>query len=297
MKEINLNSLKSLVIFKTLYETGSTTKTAKALGITQSGVSRSLGVLEENFDIPLFIRDKNRLTITPEGEEVYSEVLGLMNNLDELKHSILALREFGASRLRIASIPGLGFGYVPKIIADLLAVNPKINIYYDMLGTKDVVRQVEAGHFNMGFVTLPITSTQLQIDVIAKTNAVCILPRDHSLAEKEAIHLSDLEDQHIIISNQPNIAADQLLKLISENQISIKAKTEANIAGLCALVGENVGIGVINPITARDLNNDHFITRPFIPSIAYSFGLIYPKKWRGNKLIAQMHNSIKNLEH
>lgn len=295
MQDITLNSLKSLAIFKTLFETGSATKAARALGITQSGVSRSLGLLEENLGIALFIRDKNRLSTTPEAEELYEEVLGLMNNLDELKHSILALREFGASRISIAAIPGLGFGFVPRIISELLKINPKLNIYYDIMNTKEVVRSVESGQFNMGFVTLPVTSPQLKIDVIVKTDAVCILPKEHPLTQKKSIDIKDLLSQHLIISNQPNIAADQLLQLIAEHQISIASKTETNIGGLCALVGNGVGIGVINPITAKDLRSDSFVTRPFTPAINYSFGLVYAKKWRGNKMVNIMHQCIKTI--
>ncbi|MBL4802850.1 MAG: LysR family transcriptional regulator [Emcibacter sp.] len=285
MAEINLNSLKSLTVFKTLFENGTATKTAKALGITQSGVSRSLAQLEENLGIPLFIRDKNRLISTPEAEELYKEILGLMFNLDEIKHSIQALREFGASRVRITTIPGLAFGYVPQTIAKVLAINPKLNIYLDIMSTNDVVRQVESGLFDVGFVTLPISSEQLQVDEIINTEAVCILPRKHPLTQKKTITLKDLSGQHLIIPNQPNIAADRLLHLITENHIKISGKTESNIAGICSLVGNNVGVSIINPITAKDLHHKNMVTRPFTPRINYSFGLIYRKNWRANKLI------------
>ena len=98
MDEISLNSLKSLMIFKTLVENGTATKTAKVLGITQSGVSRSLSQLESNLGLQLFIRQKNRLLATPEAQELYDDILRLVSNLDELKHSVMALKEFGASR-------------------------------------------------------------------------------------------------------------------------------------------------------------------------------------------------------
>lgn len=295
MDDISLGSLKSLTIFRTLFETGSATKTAKVLGITQSGVSRSLAVLEENLGLSLFIRDKNRLIKSPEAQELYGEVLGLLNNLDELKHSVVALREFGASRLRIATIPGLGFGYVPRIIARILELNTKLNIYCDIMSTPDVLRHVESGQFNMGFVTLPVTGSRLQIDTIARTEAVCVLPREHPLTSKKIVSIWDLNGQHLIIPNKPNLAADQLLKLIDQHGLSITAKTETNIAGLCALVGNAVGIGVINPITARDQSNDRFVTRPFAPQIDYSFGFVYAKNWRGNKMINLMHKCITEV--
>ena len=71
MAEINLDSMKSLMIFKTLVENGTATKTAQVLGITQSGVSRSLAQLDQNLGIVLFIRQKNRLLATPESQELY----------------------------------------------------------------------------------------------------------------------------------------------------------------------------------------------------------------------------------
>ena len=129
MASLNINSIKSFSIFKTLYEIGSASKTAKIMEMSQSGVSRSLSLLEKNIGIPLFIREKNRLIATPEATELYKEVLRLLMHLEETKHSILALREFGASRLRIVSIPGLAFGYIQKIISSMIAFNPKLNIY------------------------------------------------------------------------------------------------------------------------------------------------------------------------
>lgn len=292
MQEITLNSLKSLTIFKALYENGTATKAAKVLGITQSGVSRSLALLEQNLDMPLFYREKNKLISTPEAEELYKEILGLMFNLDELKHSILALREFGASRLRVAAIPGLAFGYVPTVISRLLKISPKLSVYFDIMSTNDVVRSVESGIFDFGFVTLPVGGEQLQIDELVKTRAVCLLPKRHPLARQKTVQLTDLTGQHLVIPNQPNIAADELLRLIAQNQIRLSGKTEANIAGICALVGNNVGLSVINPITAEDLAHKNTVTRPFSPAIHYSFGLVFQKKWRGNKLLQMIHDSL-----
>jgi len=120
MPDVNIHSLKALAIFKTLFEAGSASQAARMLGITQSGVSRSLSQLEQNLGLELFLREKNRLVATPEARELYEEILRLMGNIEELRHSVLALKEFGTSRLRIATIPVLAFGFVPRLIAALL---------------------------------------------------------------------------------------------------------------------------------------------------------------------------------
>lgn len=292
MDEIDLSSLKSLMIFKTLIENGTATRTAKVLGITQSGVSRSLAQLEHNLGIQLFIRQKNRLLATPESQELYDEVLRLVTNLDELKHSVMALKEFGASRVGIAVIPGLGFGFVPALIGKILKANPNLAIYLDIMSSIDVVHAVESGLFDIGFATLPVETKQLIVDELIDTEAICLVPKRHPLAACRDICLEQLSGQHLVVPNQPNIAADQLLRLISNKNVRIAGKTEANIASICSLVGNGVGISVMNPITAHDLAHRDMVAKPFIPSIHYSFGMVYQEKWRDNKMIQTIKEDL-----
>jgi DNA-binding transcriptional LysR family regulator len=295
MAEIDLNSLKSLMIFKTLVENGTATKAAKVLGITQSGVSRSLSQLEQNLEIELFIRQKNRLLATPEAQELYSEVLRLVSNLDELKHSVMALREFGASRVGIAAIPGLGFGFIPALISKMLQNNPKLAIYLDIMSSHDVVHAVDSEHYDIGFATQPIQSNQLVIEDLIKTEAVCLVPKSHPLARNKEIKLNELAGQHLVVANQPNLAADRLLNLIAENHIRISGKTEANIASVCGLVSNGVGISLVNSITAHDLAHKNTIIKPFVPRIHYSFGMVYREKWRHSKIIQSIRENVPKM--
>ena len=164
MTDVTIHSLKALAIFKTLFEAGTASQAARTLGITQSGVSRSLAQLEQNLGILLFLREKNRLIATPEARELYEEILRLMVNVEEMRHSILALKEFGTSRLRIAAIPGLSFGFIPHLIAALLEHNRGFSISFDMMSSHDVVRSVESGYADIGVVTSPVTSRQLIVE-------------------------------------------------------------------------------------------------------------------------------------
>lgn len=243
----------------------------------------------------MFIRQKNRLLGTPETQEHYDNILRLASNLDELKHSVMALKEFGASRVGIAVIPALGFGFIPGLIGRMLRVNPKLAIYLDIMSSHDVVRTVEAGLFDIGFATLPIDSNQLIIDELVRTEALCLLPKKHPLSRVDAVQLADLAGQHLVVPNQPNIAADQLLRLIATSDVRIAGKTEANIACICSLVGNGVGLSVMNPITAHDLAHRGMISKPFVPAIHYSFGMVYQEKWRNNKLVELIRDNLPSL--
>lgn len=295
MPEVTINSLKALATFKTLFEVGSASGTARLLGITQSGVSRSLGQLEENLGIKLFLREKNRLIATPEARELYDEILRLMGNIEELRHSVLALKEFGTSRLRIAAIPGLSFGFVPRLVAMLLAENSHVSVSLDMISSHDVQSAVESSHADIGFITLPATSPQLLSETLLTTEAVCLVPERHPLYTLDSVDISDLHGQHLVISNQPSIATNPLLELVTAHRISISGKTEANIGTITSLVANNVGLAVINPITAEDQVACHegVKVKPFTPNIAFNFGLVYRPEWRESKVLASLRKKAQ----
>ena len=297
MPEVTINSLKALATFKTLFEVGSASGTARLLGITQSGVSRSLGQLEENLGIQLFLREKNRLVATPEARELYDEILRLMGNIEELRHSVLALKEFGTSRLRIAAIPGLSFGFVPRLVAMLLAENSHVSVSLDMMSSHDVQSAVESSHADIGFITLPATSPQLYSETLLTTEAVCLVPETHLLAKRQVVDVKELRDQHLVISNQPSISTNPLLELVTAHGVRIAGKTEANIGTIASLVANNVGIAVINPVTANDQLNhqDKVIILPFTPRISFSFGLVYRAEWQQSKVLTFLRESAETL--
>ncbi|MGM0702223.1 MAG: LysR family transcriptional regulator [Pseudomonadota bacterium] len=287
MADVNIHSLKALAVFKTLYEAGSASQAARTLGITQSGVSRSLSQLEHNLGLQLFLREKNRLVATPEAKELYEEILRLMGNIEELRHSVLALKEFGTSRLRIAAIPGLSFGFVPRLVAGLLASHPSVSASLDMLSSHEVQMAVESSHADIGFVTLPVASPVLRVEPWLETEAVCLLPGGHPLAQRESIEVADLAEQHVVISNQPSLGNNPLLELIAQHGVHIAGKTEANIGTIAALVANRVGITVMNPITAQDQLSPHdeVVMRPFAPAMAFRFGLVYRDNWKHARVL------------
>ncbi|CAM3888941.1 LysR family transcriptional regulator [Vreelandella rituensis] len=297
MPEVTINSLKALATFKTLFEVGSASGTARLLGITQSGVSRSLAQLEENLGIQLFLREKNRLIATPEARELYDEILRLMGNIEELRHSVLALKEFGTSRLRIAAIPGLSFGFVPRLVAMLLAENTHVSVSLDMMSSHDVQIAVESSHADIGFITLPATSPQLFTETLLTTDAVCLVPEANLLSERQVVDVKELRDQHLVISNQPSISTNPLLELVTAHGVRIAGKTEANVGTITSLVANEVGIAVINPITAEDqlTPEDRVKILSFTPSISFSFGLVYRAEWQQSKVLAFLRDSAKTL--
>lgn len=76
MNSMHLASLdlNLLVAFEQLLAGSSVTRAAKALGVTQPAMSRTLGRLRDTFDDPLFVRDGRALTPTPRAKELSPKI-------------------------------------------------------------------------------------------------------------------------------------------------------------------------------------------------------------------------------
>lgn len=290
-------SFKSLMTFKVLYECGHATRAAQALGITQSGVSRSLALLEQQLQFPLFIREKNRLLATPEADNLYAELTRMTGALLELEQNIASIREYGSSRVRISATPALGLGYAPRLLAKAFAGNKNSNLVFDIQSSDEVVRAVESGFTDVGLVTLPVETALLQVQPLVQAQAVCLLPPQHPLCDQSEVHAKDFAHQHLVVVSEPNSAVESMASVLKKHGVKVLSRTECNIAAMHSFVASGMGIGIMNEITALEANSGAgtVVLRPFKPLKRYEFALVYRSEWAESRTIERLLQAAKVL--
>ena len=82
-----------------IYRYGTISKAAEELHLSQPALSRSMQKLEEELQVPLFIRQKNKIEFNENGEMAvrYAEKI-----LDQLKTMIVQIRQLDRSRHTIS---------------------------------------------------------------------------------------------------------------------------------------------------------------------------------------------------
>jgi DNA-binding transcriptional LysR family regulator len=99
-------NLKHLTHWLALAETGSFSRAAEKLHITQSALSRSIQVLEEELGGPLVDRVGKKNELTPLGQSVLVRARRIVHEAQELKQGAALLQQGGLGSLRV----GLGSG-------------------------------------------------------------------------------------------------------------------------------------------------------------------------------------------
>ena len=115
MRHAYTPTLPELQAFVQAARTGSATRAAGVLGLTQSAISRSLTSLEARLGVLLFHRVRQRLTLSDAGRALLPDAERILGDLD---NSALTVMSFGGHRdvLRLAALPTFGAAWlIPRL--------------------------------------------------------------------------------------------------------------------------------------------------------------------------------------
>ncbi len=111
-----------------LAQSGSFTRSAEALFLTQPALSRSIRALEDELGQPLFDRVGRRSVLTPFGVEALQRARQLVFDADELAGSGLLMQSGRAGTLRIGLGSGPGALLMTPLLKTMAASHPSMHI-------------------------------------------------------------------------------------------------------------------------------------------------------------------------
>jgi len=109
--------LRHIELFEAIRATGSLSRAAQTLHISQPAASKMLAHAEAQMGFKLFERVKGRLRATREAEILAPDIARLSRDLDSVRRLAANLRHHPQGHLRIGCAPSLGLGLVPRAIA------------------------------------------------------------------------------------------------------------------------------------------------------------------------------------
>ena len=124
-RTVTLVQLRHLVA---VAESGSFSRSAEALFLTQPALSRSIGALEGELGQPLFDRVGRRNELTPFGHEVVLRARQLLFDADELAGSGHGLREGHGGSLRIGLGSGPGAMLMTPLLTRMAKKHPTLHV-------------------------------------------------------------------------------------------------------------------------------------------------------------------------
>lgn len=268
--------IRQLEAFHAVLKTGSVTRAAELLRISQPSVSKLLLELESHLGLSLFDRVRRRLVPTPEGRRLGQEVDGLFLKLSRIEHVGNEMRAKGTGELRIATLPALGIGLVPHVLAKFRQLHPRITATLSVAPSQRVVEMVAMGEADIGFAyPVPGTPSTLIRNPLALFPAVVALPHGHRLARRKILQPEDLFSGDPFISlGREDRSRDNMDIIFGKALMAPDTVIETQFAAVaCELVASGVGIALIDTVTAT-FYGDRVVIKPINPTFNFDFGAI-----------------------
>ena len=186
-------NIKHLEHLLALADTGSFSRAAEKLFITQSALSRSIQSPEEDLGAKVLDRIGKRNELTPLGQDVVARARHIVRDAAELRHSARLLQGGGRGAISV----GLGSGPAALLMLPLLCAATTQTgmrvavtqgpVELQMLQLRS--RQLDAMVVDMRRV---IPATDLNIESMAELRAGFVVRAQHPLAAEKKVTLADV---------------------------------------------------------------------------------------------------------
>jgi DNA-binding transcriptional LysR family regulator len=109
-------------------DAGAFSRAGEALGLSQSGVSRSIARLEQRVGVRLFHRTARAVSLTEEGRRFFEDVRPMLAGIEEAASQAAGAASLVRGRLRINSDAGFGQFVLAPNLHRLLSIYPELEV-------------------------------------------------------------------------------------------------------------------------------------------------------------------------
>lgn len=243
-------TLRQIEVIRAILVTGTVGGAARLLNVSSPGVSRVMKHAEGQLGLKLFSRKNGRYTPTREAGEIFSQINGVYDKVEDLQFVVQRLRKGVDFELKVGSVPSISNVMVPRAIADVRRTYPDLVIDLDVLKMEEAIDYLLLGKGEAVAVSFKIEHSMLTFEPLARGRLVCVVPAGHPLSRAPSAALADIA-RYPLIGIDPNDPYGRIIASAFTRQslpYEVPLRTRFGTAA-CALVANGLGIAVIDQFT------------------------------------------------
>ena len=250
MRPVDINHLE---VFCAAARSGSLTRAARLLHVTQPAVSAHIRLLEESFGAKLFECHNRGVTLTQIGEVVYEYSLKIIELYEAMERKIDTVRKLPAQSLVVGASHTVGHYVLPCIVWAFSESHPETEIRIEIAGTGEILRQVREGKVELGLVEGPAWFPDLEIMEVPGDVLVLIAPTGY-WSNKTTLTLEELKKEPFILPQKGSGLREELeeaLRAVGMGFNDLTPVTEMHShEAIKSAVESGLGISIVPRLTA-----------------------------------------------
>jgi DNA-binding transcriptional LysR family regulator len=235
-------------------------RAAVKVNITQSGLSDAILALEKELGVQLLLRTTRRVELTRAGASFYERSVRMISELELSREIVRSIAGKTTRKIAIGTVYPATIGVLPAFLARIGRKYPDIRMHIESGTTDDIIRHIEAGRINLGFIRPVENIGSLRFFSIAHERYLLAVAKESALSLKSEIDLEDLRGEKIISFSRQNRSYSEqyFTEKFEEHDLTDNVTyTCDDTFSLVSLVSAGLGIGFV-PEWTQDLPNRGF---------------------------------------
>ena len=244
--------IRRLEVFCKLMETGSFSRTAQELGLTQPTVSGHIKSLERDIGLQLFDRRRRQIVPTGAAEVLLGFALKILELRKEAGFALEKFRGRISGRLRMGGSTIPGAYILPALIGRFRRIHEDTQMSLVLGDTVEIAAQVAAGHLELGVVGAFSELEGLSYEPLLEDQMVLAAPTVRFPGESSRkLKVSDLVDRPFIIREEGSGTRTVMLRALAEHDLSLKDLNVVAEMGSTEAVRHSIKAGLGVSILSR----------------------------------------------
>ena len=238
--------IQNIRAFLMVAETGSFSRAAEKLFITQPAISKRISTLEFALDCQLFDRLGKNVQLTQAGTALIPGYQRILAEISEAERIISTLRTRVSGHLKFGTSHHIGLHRLPPILRRYTHSYHDVELDIQFIDSEQAAALILKGDIELALVTLPdgvdkpFTTIPLWSDPM-----VCVVANDHVLAKQKTVTTTQLSKHGVLIqshSTHTRDIIDRALKLDANTKIIMESNYLETIK---AMIQNGLGWGVL----------------------------------------------------
>jgi DNA-binding transcriptional LysR family regulator len=202
MKIIRPFDTRQLEAFDMLCQTGSFTKTAKNLFLTQSAVSHSMKNLEEEAGCKLLRRQGKKVALTEAGDRLLNFVRPFLDEMENLRQELDGFEKFGGGRIRLGASAQACRFLLPPLLKKFEKVHENCRFEVKCEDTPACMDALEDGSLDLAITLCPYNSSEIEFVPCFRDELRVVVPPSHDWAKAGKVDWESAYRESFILYNR-----------------------------------------------------------------------------------------------
>ena len=271
--------LRDLRYFCLVAETGSVTRAADTLCVSQPFVTKVIHRLEEELGTKLFDLERRRVVLNQNGEYFYRHAREILDKLDRLTEDMAAMQEQAEFTTTLLYNNA---GYLSALNSAFMAQYPHSVLSETYAKRSDIIDLLNTNKADFAIALPPITGEEsrlIETITVLKDTGSIMVPPDHPLYEKEFVTLEEIAPYPIVIAPKGSGMRDTIDHIFERRGLTPNVVYETNDMDLQqrAVLVDKRGIAFMSIIHTKDPLIGQYCRKTLTDQCFGTVGLSYNK--------------------